>query len=64
MIRDGEVHRPIEVSPDANGLAFLPDEQASYVNNSDGKQIAPMMWIPMGPPLTNGSSLISVRMTA
>lgn len=39
MIRDGVVSRVLEVSPDANGLAFSPDETTLYVNNSSGKQI-------------------------
>lgn len=39
MIRDGVVSRVIEVSPDANGLVFSPDEKTLYVNNSGGKII-------------------------
>lgn len=39
MIRDGVVSRIIEVSPDANGLAFSSDEKTLYVNNSGGKVI-------------------------
>ncbi|WP_108482352.1 SMP-30/gluconolactonase/LRE family protein [Oceaniglobus ichthyenteri] len=39
MIREGVVSRVIKVSPDANGLAFSPDEKTLYVNNSGGKVI-------------------------